>query len=158
MDSCEYINYSKNTKLIELEYFKKFSIYEISLLQSIKDDIYCTLGKFSHSRLESNIKFFQNKVDEAFSKYKLKLVHKKIINDVIKSLALLYDDDDKTNKNFNSTINKVFLKHCKQDIDSLIDWSFEEKFIKKYSHEFDKYGRFIPFPIHPFYIPKAKNS
>lgn len=137
-----------------------FDIKEVPFVREINDKYLILHAQciLEESLLATNgtpitkLAFFKDSMQEDIKKliknYKLKLEHKKIINKMIDDL--IFFDNNKIEKSekeikkmlskpFNSSIEKLFEKYKKKNINIIIDNDFKEDFIEKYQKDFDCY-------------------
>lgn len=133
--------FTKNTKIEEIEYLK-------DVPESIKhearlalDDLLVGSNKHSTSELQYIFEHYKNQANKIIKKYKLNVSNKNIIYDMLLDLIYFYNDKnkEKLSNPFNTTIEKIYQKHQHRDIEDLVNFSFQNEFIQKYSNMFDKY-------------------
>lgn len=124
--------------------------YLILRAQYILEEYLFALNGTSIKKLAFFKDCMQEDVKKLIKNYKLKLEHKKTINKMIDDLIFFDDNkierDEKEikkilSKPFTNSIEKLFEKYKKKNINTIIDYNFKEEFIKKYQKDFDCYRK-----------------
>lgn len=133
------LKFTKNTTIDDLGYLNYPETLR-SNAQLILNDMLFFLNKDDTSKLSYIIDYYKQKIDGVFKNFKLNRECKKIISHMIIEITCFYDSsNNKLSKPYNNTLHNLYTKYHKKDILSIIDFNFQENFIKKYKYEFDKY-------------------
>jgi len=133
--------FTKNTKVDDMECFSHFPDFFKQNARLILDDLLSVLSKDDSSKLQYIFDHYKNELNVIIKKYKLNLQSKHIIHDMLLDLVLFYSDKnkEKLSKPFNSTIEKIYQKNQNKDIEKIIDFDFQTKFMKQHNDYFNMY-------------------
>lgn len=131
----------KNIKIKDLEETKNWSQEYIQNTQAVLDELLNVLNKDSSSRLQNIMDHYNSKIVKLMKKYRLKQ-YKDAFYDMLLDLVYFYKKERTQEKllyTFNSTIKQIYQKNQHRSIDDIVDFDFEEKFIKLYHEHFERY-------------------
>jgi hypothetical protein len=131
--------FTKNTKVDDIEYFSGFSEFFKQNAQLILDILLSKLSKHDSSKLEYIFDHYKNKLNVIIKKYKLNLGNKHIVYEMLLDLVFFYNDKnkEKLSRPFNSTIAKIYKKNQNKDIEKIIDFNYQTKFMQQYNDYFN---------------------
>jgi len=135
------VTYTKNTKIDELEGFKMMPDRVKQRAQHILNRCLDALNKDDASKLHYIFNYYKNELNIIIKKYKLNLENKHTVYDMLLDLVLFYNDKnkEKLSKPFNSKIEKIYKKNQNKDIEKIIDFEFQTKFMQQYNDYFNMY-------------------
>lgn len=133
--------FTKNTEISDIKGFEYVSEYFKQKGTLILNDFLIILNKDDSSKLQYIFKHYKTKVSVITKKYKLNLANKKVVNEMLLDLVFFYNDKskEKLSKPFNSRIKEIYKKNQNKDIEKIIDFNFQQKFIQQYSSYFNIY-------------------
>lgn len=138
--------FTKETKIADMKCYEGYPEYVKQNAQLVLNDFLSVLNKDATSNLQYIYDYCMEKASKIFIKYNLKQDNKRIINNMILDIIFFYNDSkyEKLSKPYNSSIEKIYLDSQHLNIETTINFDFQDEFIKQYSDEFDKY---VPFEI-----------
>jgi hypothetical protein len=133
--------FTKETKIAEMKGYEVYPEYVKQNAQLVLDDFLLVLNKDDTSNLNYIYEYCMEKASRIFTKYGLKKDEKQIIHNMVLDLIFFYNDSnkEKLSKPYNSTIEKIYFESQHLNIDHIVDFDFQKKFIKEHCQEFEKY-------------------
>lgn len=133
--------FTNKTRAEKMELFKNAPEYMKNEAQLILDNYCDILNKDNTSKLQYIYNYYKNKINSITEKYRLNIKNKEVIDNMLLDLIYFYKDKskEKLSRPFNTTIDTIYKKYQKQDVDDIIDFDFQTKFIQKYSLVFDRH-------------------
>jgi len=132
---------TNKTRAEKMKLFKNAPEYLKNKAQLILDNYCDILNKDNTSKLQYIYNYYKNKINTITEKYRLNVENKEVIDNMLLDLIYFYKDKskEKLSRPFNTTIDTIYNKYQKRDVDNIIDFDFQTKFIQKYSLVFDRH-------------------
>jgi len=133
--------FTAKTKVNNVEIFNNAPETIKQYAQFILDN-YCSItNKGNSAKLQYIHNYYKNKIKIIAKKYKLNLEESRILNEMLLDLIYFYGDrsKEKLSRPFNTTIAEIYKKYQRKNLEDIIDFDFQAKFIQKYNYIFEQY-------------------
>jgi len=132
--------FTKNTKIDDMKGTEFWAPDIKERAQIYLDDFFMIMNKHKDSTLQYIFNQYKNYILQIVKKYKMTKNNKEVLLRMLLDLIYFYKMKNENLKNpYNRTMEKIYKDYNHQDINNLIDFSFQEEFIQKHKHEFDRY-------------------
>jgi len=133
--------FSNLTRIEDMKLFKNAPEYIKQKARLILNNYRDILNKDNSSKLQYIYDYYKIKLKPIIKKYNIDSKNKEEIDNMLLDLIYFYKDTskEKLSRPFNTTIDTIYKKYQKRNVDNIIDFDFQAKFIQKYSLEFDRH-------------------